>query len=124
MNPVELEIQIAATEAFIAQDPQDLDIWRQDESVSDGAGGQVKIEPFLVASGFFRLIPQQDKVPIVQTFNGTKEDPKLVIMGLPGIDFRRGDYFNWRGYRWEVVAGHALPDYESKADVVRKGAVT
>jgi hypothetical protein len=122
MNPVEYEIQVLATEAFIAQDPQLLDVWRQDESVSDGAGGRVKTEPFRVASGTFRLIPQQDKVPTVQTFNGTNADPKLVIMGLPGIDFQRGDYFTWRGYRWEIVAGHDLPNYESKADVIRKGA--
>jgi hypothetical protein len=126
MTTAEFELQVLNTEAFITADPQLLDVYRPGTPVSDGAGGRIKGEPERVASGTFRCIRQAAQVSqgdATTTTNGTLPPKRLVIVGHPDIDLHRGDYFNWRGWRWEVTHVHEQPDYETKADCVRKGEV-
>ena len=124
MNEIELAAHLDTTAEFIAADPTTLDVWRPAVAVSDGAGGARKGNPTkVVTAGTFRLLPQQDKVPVTQTFNGSIPQPDLVILGMPTFRFQRGDYFDWQGWRWRVTEGHDKPAYESKGDCVRDSEI-
>lgn len=120
MSTLELRLQEAITDAFIAADPVLLDIYRP-QRVGDGAGGRVDGPAARVASGAFRIIPQSrnSTETVATTAAGSHETPRYVIMCNNDFAFERGDYFTWRGFEYTVSAVHEFPAYESKADIVR-----
>jgi hypothetical protein len=118
MQQIELELQAAATRAFILADAEDINLVRA-AMVSDGAGGFVETQPPIsIAPQVARLIPQSDQVPEIEGSDGRRAVPKWVILMEPGSDIQKYDKFVWRGRTWEIAEMHDKPDYEMKGDVI------
>jgi len=117
---LEQRLQEEITDAFVAADPVELQIYRP-RRVSDGAGGRVDAGEELAADRVCRLIPQSRNSTdqLATTAAGTHETPRYVVMTNNDFAFLKGDHFAWRGYDYEVSSVHEFPAYESKADVVR-----
>lgn len=117
-----LEVLTKQTLAFVAADPETITITPAGTKVSDGAGGHTvgAGTPF---SQTVRLIPQSDRVPLLSTWEGTREKVDYVLLADPAAraTINVGATFPWRGRKWKVTAIHAKPDYECKADVVLNG---
>lgn len=119
MNAGELELQKAATRAFILADAEEINIVRTPR-VSDGAGGFVESSPSInIAPQVVRMIPQSDKVTEVAGSDGRRAVPEWVLLMEPGSDMQRYDRFVWRGVTWEIAQVHTKPDYEIKGDVIK-----
>jgi hypothetical protein len=118
MNAVELELQSAATRAFILADPEDLDLVRT-LPVSDGAGGFIGSSETPLATQTARMIPLTDQVPEIRGSDGRMAVPEWVVLMEPGADMARYDRFTWRGTEWEIAQIHFKPDYEAKGDVIK-----
>lgn len=116
INPKELAVQVAATQAFIDADYEMIQIQGQEQRIDDGAGGWTTIPAAPSDPIKVRLIPQSDKVAVV-TPEGTRNAPDFVILGLPDTSFDRGDIFDWKGKTWIIEEVHLKPEYERKGDV-------
>lgn len=121
MDPVELEMQVAATRAFILADPEDL-VFLRASRISDGAGGFLPGTQVEIATQTARLIPQSDKVPEVTGSDGRHSVPEWILLMEPDADLKRYDRFSWGGNEWEVAQIHLKPVYELKGDVIRCGS--
>lgn len=121
----EFQINVQNTLAFIAADPSTIRIQRDIET-GDDAGGKVKVgNPINAYPEVVRMVPQgadnATSNPITQTTNGSLDRPDFVLVGEPGLQLLRGDYFEWRGDTWRILSVRPSPAYETKADVaVRK----
>lgn len=113
----ELDLQTAATQAFILADAEDIVLLRRTRS-PDGAGGFVFDDEIQIAEQTARLIPQQDKTLEVTGSDGRRATPDWVIMMAPDADLERYDRFDWNGKTWEIAQIRAKPDYERKGDVI------
>lgn len=118
LNAVELQLQTAATVAFILADPEEIVLVRRTKT-SDGAGGFTIGSPASLVEQTARLVPQSDKVPEITGSDGRSARPEWVIMMEPGSDMARYDRFTWRGAEWEIAQMHYKPDYEVKGDVIK-----
>jgi hypothetical protein len=118
MDAVELELQEAATRAFILADAEDLVLVRSTR-VADGSGGWTYTTPVQLATQTARLIPQSDRVLEVVSSDGRRAIPEWVLLMEPGSDMKRYDRFTWKGIVWEIAEVHYKPDYEMKGDVIR-----
>jgi hypothetical protein len=118
MDPAELELQTAATRAFILADPEDLVLLRKTKT-PDGAGGFVGTAEASLATQVARLIPQFDAVPELTGSDGRLAVPEWVLLMEPGSDIQRYDRFWWNDIQWEIAQLHYKPDYEVKGDVIR-----
>jgi hypothetical protein len=120
MDAAELDLQVAATRAFILADAEDITLYRSVRQ-SDGAGGYKYGTHVPLAPQVARLIPQTDAVPEFAGQDGRRATPEWVILLEPESDMQRYDRFEWRGDTWEIVQVHSKPDYEMKGDVIRIG---
>lgn len=118
LSAVELELQTAATRAFILADAEEIALVRRTKT-SDGAGGFSWSVVGTLVEQTARLVPQSDRVPEIVGSDGRSARPEWVIMMEPGADIARYDQFVWRGNTWEIAQLHAKPDYEIKGDVIR-----
>ena len=124
MNPVELEVNRRATLAFIAADVVRLSL-REMKKVPNGSGGFKYDEQPAREPQSFRLIPQQDVMPTIQTLDGVQVTPTFVLMGEFNADIRRWDVFELNGHKYQVVSPirpeHSVESrYFTKADVARR----
>lgn len=122
MASAELAVHEQITRAFIEADPTALDINRPTPRTSDGAGGKVPGPVTVVAVGrIFRLLPQSRNSSEVtsQSAAGQLDHPRFVILSTNDFRFEKHDWFEWKGFEWKVSSVHMVPEYESKADVVR-----
>lgn len=123
MNPMELAINRSNTVAFISADPVNI-VLRRYKFEPDGAGGKKKIPDVPSGPQVFRLIPQSDIMPQVQTPDGIVLTPSYVLLGTHDSVIRRWDEFTLEGVEFKVVSP-VRPDYtvesvyERKADVAR-----
>jgi hypothetical protein len=115
----ELDIMVKQTAHFIAADPETIVVTPEATRESDGAGGTVKVDG-MPYDQVVRLIPQSDKVPVVSTFEGTREKVEYILIALPeqAEYLQAGAVFYWRNQHWLISQTHDKPDYEHKADVV------
>lgn len=115
----ELAIMVRQTASFVAADPESIAVTAATTRVADGAGGHTETPgaPFTTT---VRLIPQADKVPTVDTWEGTREKVEYVLIAVPaeGARLTKGSIFGWRGQSWRISQVHDKPDYAFKADVV------
>ena len=118
MNAAELQTNKELTKWFIGFDPTTL-VLTPNRKVDDGAGGRRLVAQPARAPQVFRLIPQSDRVPEVQTSDGRFARPEYVLMGEASAAMAPGDTFSWGGRSWEVAQVHEKPIYESKGDVIR-----
>lgn len=118
----ELGIMIRHTAQFIAADPETIMVTPAEARLADGAGGFTiqKGEPF---ERTVRLLPQSDKVPVISTWEGTRERVEYILLDVPEAKLllMKDDTFAWRGQVWKISQIHDKPDYEFKADVVLYG---
>lgn len=119
ISAVELEIMVRQTEAFVAADAETLTVTPKPVRTSDGAGGHTLTDgqPFDITA---RLIPQSDKVPVADTWEGTRARVEYILVGHPNLALQlsKDDVFQWRGQSWKIQQIHDKPDYEFKADVI------
>lgn len=118
-SPVELALLIRQTQAFVDADAEEIVLTPRLGNWPDGAGGYTKLEgdPTIET---VRLIPQSDKVPLLQTWEGTREKVEYILISVPtaAARFTKGSTFVWRSQVWKISAIHDKPDYAFKADVV------
>lgn len=119
ISALELQICTTQTAAFVAADAETIVVTPAPTRVSDGAGGHTLTAgtPF---EEIVRLIPQSDKVPVVGTWEGTREKVEYILISVPDAANRlfKDSVFSWRGQSWKISQIHDKPDYEFKADVV------
>lgn len=121
---IELVVNRRATLEFIAADPIRVGM-RETIKQSNGSGGYKFVEGDQRAEQVFRLIPQQDVMPTVQTIDGIQITPTFVLMGTYDADIRRWDTFELNGNKYQVVSPtrpeHTVENrYFTKADVARR----
>lgn len=119
MDAVELAVQVAVTEAFIATRPVALTLVPH-EKVSDGSGG-------------FRLVPQPPRTPqqmrfvesagsdISPTEIGEQFRERATLLGMPDAAIAVNDEFEWDGSTWKVIEMLFPNGYEVRATVARYG---
>lgn len=120
----EVRINRRVTEQFIKADPVVLEL--QGHTLVKKAGGGRKLEPNegKKSAQMFRLIPQTDVQPSVQTPDGIQLTPTFVLLGRFDADLNRWDTFELNGHSYQVVSTvrpeHSIMNrYEVKADVAR-----
>lgn len=112
------------TDAFIQADPVTLTLMRRG-SVPDGDGGTKNGASVPVVAQTFRLIPQSDVMPQVQTPDGAILTPTYVLLGRWDCDMERWDQFSIGPVNF-IIVSPIRPDfrtegvYERKADVARR----
>lgn len=119
----EVEYQRRITKAFIDSDPISLSLSRP-LTADDGEGGRIIGSSSNIEMQTFRLIPQSDVMPQVQTPDGFQLTPTYVILGEYDCDLERWDRFSVAGVDFQVVSpvrpDHSIANvYERKADVAR-----
>lgn len=118
-----LRVQRKNTEAFINADPIVVSLVPRVKTKT--AGGGKKMEKGTPKSAQkFRLIPQGDVQPSVQTPDGIQLTPTFVLLGKFDADIDRWDTFQLNGHDYQVVSTvrpeHTIENrYESKVDVAR-----
>lgn len=122
MNEVDLHRR--NTKAFIDADPVTITLYKQERENTD-AGGYKVLPPTPRDPQVFRLIPQGDIMPKVQTPDGTQLTPTYVLLGEHNCVMERWDTFELLGVKFQIVSP-VRPDfrdpvnaYERKADVAR-----
>lgn len=120
----ELAYQRRNTKAFIDADPVSLTLLAQNR-VSLPDGGYRVDPPTPRAPQIFRLIPQSDVMPVVQTPDGHQLTPTYVLLGEYDAIMERWDKFTFNNVEFQIVSP-IRPDfrlsinaYERKADVAR-----
>lgn len=120
ISAVEMAIMSRQTDAFVAADAETITVTPKPTRTADGAGGYTLTDgaPFDLT---VRLIPQSDKVPVTDTWEGTRPRTEYILIGNPdlALQLSKDDVFAWRGAEWKISQVHDKPDYEFKADVIR-----
>lgn len=112
-------IMLQLTKAFIDADPVSL-VLVPHIRTSDGAGGFVMSAQPPLEPQTFRLIPRNDKVPMIHNLDGRAEMPEFTLLGEASCIMERYCEFEWDGQRWMIDAVHNKPSYEKKGDVIRR----
>lgn len=118
----ELEINRLNTRAFIDADPVVLVLTPNVKQKT--AGGGKKMMPGTARlPQKFRMIPQGDVQPSVQTPDGIQLTPTFVLMGDWLVDMERWDTFKFKGHSYQIVSTvrpeHTNDPIWKKADVAR-----
>lgn len=122
-SDTELEIQRRNTLAFIDANPIWVDLLPFDK-VDTPDGGFKLTTGTPRASQKFRLLPQSDIMPQVQTPDGVQLTPTYVLLGTWDCEMERWDKFFFNDV-WYRIVSPIRPDhtatqvYERKADVAR-----
>lgn len=124
LTRTEVEINRNSTLYFIAADPVHLSLIPQIEDKTAG-GGKKYTDGVPRAQQVFRLIPQQDVMPSIQTPDGIQLTPTFVLMGLYDAVLERWDKFDLNGHKYQIVSPvrpeHTVENrYFTKADVARR----
>lgn len=117
----ELEINRLNTKAFIDADPVSL-VLSHREKEDTPTGGFKFGDPVLRDAQTFRLIPQSDIMPQVQTPDGTTLTPTYVLLGTHDAQMSRWDTFSLNGIDF-VIVSPIRPDYTLENVYERKGDV-
>jgi hypothetical protein len=126
MNSAELRANRRNTKAFIAADPVELVLYRQEIKRTSG-GNLAKVgEPVPLAPQTFRMLPQGSAQADVRNTSGKLAPQTYVLMGEWDADMARDDTFTHNGvdYTLEGIIGPEHSDdsvYERKAPVKRNG---
>ena len=117
----ELSVNRKNTKAFIDADPVIVALERRLRQ-SDGEGGWTRAEePEPIDPQVFRLIPQSDTMPTIQTVDGFQRTPGFVLLGVYDANMQNGDYFSIDGTEYQIVSPvrplHTERAYERKGDV-------
>lgn len=110
------------TQQFIAENPSELTIMRQN-MVDDGAGGEIADgEPTPLDPQTMRVVIKSLNQQIeFRTVSGEVTNPEYSIVAEYDADLREGDWFTFDGNRIEVVFAYSVGDYERRAEAVRRG---
>lgn len=113
------------TKEFIDADPLEI-LLTHHSRVDTDDGGFTRDDSPHIGTQVFRLIPQTDVMPLVQTPDGVQLQPGYVLLGEWNCDMRRWDTFTLNGIDF-VIVSPIRPDfrdsdfvYERKADVARR----
>lgn len=120
IQPGELAVQRALTQAFVAADASTLTLWRS-EWQNDGAGGVVRLDPEPLAPQQLRLQPREDGGSPRTTADGEQVVPTYTLIGLHTADMKRWDTFAKDGVRYELAFVYENTQYEVKAEVFYHG---
>lgn len=120
----EIEAHRRNTKAFIDYDPISI-ILNERNKTPTADGGYKFGAPVPRAAQIFRLIPQSDVMPQVQTPDGHTLLPTYVLLGEHSAIMERWDTFELEGVKF-IIVSPIRPDfklpfslYERKADVAR-----
>lgn len=116
LRSFELAAQLAQTEAFIATDPDVLNVSRTTRERVPGGGTRVG-KPVSVGWRRVRMIPGSAQE--VVTPAGQVVRIAYVLMALPTVDIQTGDEFEFNGESYQVHTVSVL-DYELKAEVISR----
>lgn len=123
-NIKEITYQRRNTKAFIDADPIQVTL-TETPRTETADGGWRKGAPVARDLQTFRLIPQSDIMPQVQTPDGIALTPGYVLLGEHSCIMERWDTFELNGLKFMIVSP-VRPDvrlyvnaYERKADVAR-----
>ena len=98
------------TRAFIQADPAQISLIRPTK-VSTAAGGHRPGTPITLAPQTFRLVPLSGNVwdrSKQKTDEGNMPDTTFQLVGMPGVDVKKGDHFVWQNDDWEIT--HVSPE--------------
>ena len=120
----EIVFQRRNTKAFIEADPVVLSLIPVAKTPVAG-GGHRWVEQEPMEPQTFRLIPQSDIMPTVQTPDGMQLTPTYVLLGEHNCQMERLATFTLNGVKFKIVSP-VRPDfrdpalaYQRKADVAR-----
>jgi hypothetical protein len=119
-NDVELYMQRLNTDAFIKAWPEVL-VLNRVLHVSDGQGGFSTTTLPPLAAQTFAVLPQNHQLQDRITIDGQTVTPDYKLLGYYNADIQRGDWFLWRGNRYDVVYVYGNRDYETLAEVLYRG---
>ena len=122
MRNYELEVQRKNTARFIQADPVRLVLFAQNR-IPLADGGFKKGPPTARNPQTFRLIPQSDVMPQVQTPDGVQLTPTYVLLGEHEAEMARWDRFSIGEVNFMIVGpirpDYTLEAYDRKGDVAR-----
>lgn len=98
------------TRAFIQADPSRVTLIRPTK-VLTAAGGHKPGEPITLPPQTVRLVPLSGNVwdrSKQKTDEGNLPDVTFQLVGMPGLDIKKGDHFVWKHDDWEVI--HVSPE--------------
>lgn len=118
----EASLLAVSTQAFIDADPYDLVLTRP-QRIDNGAGGYREVDPLTIPAQRVRLIPQgvQGRLDEAALLDGTVVVLKFHVLGMPGLDIERGDWFLHDNVRMEVAWVTEPGGYEVKAGIGNRG---
>lgn len=119
-NDVELAIQRMNTDAFITAWPETLALSRQTK-ISDGQGGWTFGPPTSLPPQQFAVLSQNTQLEERLTLDGQMVRPDYKLVGYSDANVQRGDWFTWKGQRYDVVYVYGNRDYETLVEVVYRG---
>jgi len=119
-NDVELYVQRLNTEAFIKAWPETL-VLNRVQRTSDGQGGFTTTTLPPLPAQTFAVLPQNHQLKDRVTLDGQTVTPDYKVLGYYDADIQRGDWFLWRGNRYDVVYVYGNRDYETLAEVLYRG---
>lgn len=122
INALEAAVQQNLTIAFIDADSVQVTLVPADY-VSNGSGGRKRVDLPPRLPQKMRLIPQGSTVSTErETLDGVSVMPTMVLLAAFNAGMARGDRFVDNGIRYEVVFVHEKRDYETKGEVITRGA--
>lgn len=123
---VEIEAALAETAMLIEREPTIIVIQRPKALVSDGAGGWIKsddgfddLEPQTVFLSAVTRDSDYRQSSFVRDDDGVKYINHIIIVGMPALDIKANDEFDYLGKRVKVSFVHPEKRWQCKAEADR-----
>lgn len=119
LSALEHSLHELQTEWFINRNPIRLGLRRPTEA-PDGAGGiLVGLEEDLPLQTV-RVVTQINP-PVIVTEEGRQIRVDVAVVGMPYLDIKEGDHFDWQEHLYEVVEVVRHPFWATKGYAQRRG---
>lgn len=119
-STVELAIQRMNTDAFIRAWPETL-VFNRSTKIADGQGGWTVGPPQDLPPQQLAVLAQNTQLEQRLTLDGQMVRPDYKLVGYFDANVQRGDWFSWRGNRYDVVYVYGNRDYETLVEVIFRG---
>lgn len=109
-NATELKVARRNTRAFIDADPVKVSLSRP-TTVATAAGGLAPGLPQSLPLQTIRLVPLSGNVwdrSKQKVDEGNIPDVTFQLVGMPGVDIKKGDQFTWEDEEWTIT--HVSPE--------------
>jgi hypothetical protein len=107
-----------STELFIDENPIDV-VFRRSSRVKTSAGGWTDGSPTTLQPQRVRLVSQHGY--LVDQRLGAEGDvsvPRFTVVGLPGVDMKRGDVFEYGGETFKINRVNTSPPWAKRGEAI------